>query len=89
MREALLAEGPRARLRAHGLTMASGYFPLERDDPEGERLIEAADILDRAIRDQGSYSRELECTEDGVTDGMYLGELNLALRLIRGAVKEA
>ncbi len=68
--------------------MASGYFPLDRNDPEGEKLVAAADLLEEAIDQQGTYSRELECTEDGVTDGMYLGELSLALRLIRGAVKE-
>jgi hypothetical protein len=67
--------------------MASGYFPLNGRDPNGARLLEAAKLVDDVIREMRDDCRELECTEDGVSDGITLGRLGVAVDLINRAVR--
>jgi len=68
--------------------MSSGYFPLRRDDPQGMKLLQAVQLISEVISEQYGAAQELDCAEDGVSDGITLGELMLARTLIEGAVQK-
>ena len=63
--------------------MASGFFPLRKDEEDGKKLERIAGEL-REIR-EGLWSATCEsCTpEDAATDGSYLERISLAEDFIR------
>jgi hypothetical protein len=67
--------------------MSSGYFPLSTYTPEGEKLTLVSAQLRELLDQMHSQARELDCTEDGVADGWYLGRLDLAHSLIVEALR--
>lgn len=62
--------------------MASGYFPLHRNDDEGHKLVEAMRLLREVAADIGKASSTNCVPEDAVRDGEYISNLYRAISLI-------
>jgi hypothetical protein len=76
---------------AHGAgrwVVASGYFPLEADEPEGKRVLAAADEIQAVLDEMRRYVYEDSYQFDNAADdGQSLAMLGLALKLIRAEVR--
>lgn len=73
--------------------MATGYFPLDNTDKDSEasELISVADQLRYLLVNRGSMGGGLPGTddltpEDAASDGIFIGQLYLALELIERAI---
>ncbi len=68
--------------------MSSGYFPLSTYDKDGgEKLTMISADLSRLIEGFREAARELDVPEDAFSDGTYIGQLDLALELIRRCIR--
>jgi hypothetical protein len=67
--------------------MSSGYFPLSTYDSDGEKLTLISADLSKLIEGLREAARELDVPEDALSDGTYIGQLDLALELIRRCIR--
>jgi hypothetical protein len=68
--------------------MASGYFPVDPQlDPLGKKLQQIADDLSAAISDGWDLVHENDQYDNAANDGMAVGELGMALELIKRNIK--
>lgn len=70
--------------------MGSGYFPLQSDDESGQKLAEAARLVQEVIE---LFRESISSGEDGqfdnaASDGASLALLGLTARLIREEVRD-
>lgn len=67
--------------------MASGYFPLYKNDSDGKKLIEAIRLL-KEVASEISEASSVSCTpEDAVRDGEYISDLYRAASLIAPCIE--
>jgi hypothetical protein len=69
--------------------MSSGYFPLDRKYSEGGRkLVELISKLKEMSSEYHGYACELDCTEDGVSDGGYLERISIAIEMLNACLEK-
>ena len=68
--------------------MASSTFPVGAHSVEGTRLLRLADELSAVTEGLRDDAIEGDCPDHTFRDGLYVGGLRLAIRLIREAVGE-
>lgn len=66
--------------------MASGYFPLSSQSPEGRRLLDAAAEIAAVWSEMYNLAREQDKTDDVFYDGGSCAKLGEAVRLVREQV---
>ena len=70
--------------------MSSGFFPLNpKTDPNGVKLAAALRLIKEVWCDQRTAAYTLTCAEDGIADGVSLGELHVAKTLVQGCLGDA
>jgi hypothetical protein len=69
--------------------MSSGYFPLDsKYDEGGKELSEIVSKLESLRSRYHGYACELDCTEDGVSDGGYLERISIAIEMLNACLKK-
>lgn len=66
--------------------MASGYFPLSPSDVDAKKLSACISMIHEIVAEHTTAASDLN-SEDAFRDGQYIGELNLAARLISGCIR--
>jgi len=67
--------------------MGSGIFPLERNDPDWDRLKKIADDLQRVSEQLRDCALEQDQTDNILSDGGYIRDLYQAIACIRGVME--
>lgn len=62
--------------------MASGYFPIEQENPLFEKLEKINKELDTIYWEMWDIANKNEQCDNGVLDGKYLGYMEMAMILI-------
>jgi hypothetical protein len=74
---------PEGGLRA----MASGVFPLPRNSAPGQKLLQAAALIEEVVMDAWEWSRDDNEFDNAAADGASRALLSLAARLVREEVE--
>jgi metal-dependent HD superfamily phosphatase/phosphodiesterase len=68
--------------------MASGYFPLEKNNLDGAHLDEISNELERLTHELHDAVLEQDQTDNIASDSMHVGDLYHAIRLIRSTLEQ-
>jgi hypothetical protein len=67
--------------------MASGYFPLEKNDPDGAHLDEISNELERLTHELQDAVIKQGQTYNFASDSMHINDLYHAINLIRSTLE--